>query len=526
MSTDLIDPTVSDVPDDLPEDDVVEVRRDGPLSAVVGGVGAAVAVAYLVRAVGSGAPLDWALCLVTGLIGLLHLAAFVDSRAPLLVLDRHGVRVRRGREWQGVAWPEVERVEHRARQTLLRDGSLTVVTVTGARLGARLSLSTRLIGSDWHELGQALGDLSEGRTSVVDLAAPVESAAASTAPAAGSPTEPEPVPDVAVDDTAVRAPLDPDPDSDSVAPVEPSAQPSAQPPAPARRLARGRRTEVVLAPREVADPEATEVFVLPPAEPDAPSEVTTTIVIDEASTPPAVAPVVGPQLAAARGRLGLSVDQVAERTRIRPHVIESIEADDFAPCGGDFYARGHLRTLARILGVDVEPLLATYDETYADAPIDPRRVFEAELATGAGGPIRGTRGRLNWSILVAAVMAVVLLWSVARLVMDGPIQPSDQPVLNGSPSGRAQLSGSSVTKVPVTFTAATGGARVTVRDGSGKVVFDEDVAFMQTARVTVAPPVRLESSDGGLTVSVDGDDKGALGASGERAQRTFVAAPE
>ena len=73
---------------------------------------------------------------------------------------------------------------------------------------------------------------------------------------------------------------------------------------------------------------------------------------------------VGPELAAARDpAAALTVDQLAERTRIRPHVIESIEVDDFAPCGGDFYARGHLRTLARVLGVDVTPLLATYDDT-------------------------------------------------------------------------------------------------------------------------------------------------------------------
>ena len=80
---------------------------------------------------------------------------------------------------------------------------------------------------------------------------------------------------------------------------------------------------------------------------------------------------IGPQLAAARERLRLSVDQLADRTRIRPHVIEAIEIDDFAPCGGDFYARGHLRTLARVLGVDVAPLLATYDDTLrrrADRP--------------------------------------------------------------------------------------------------------------------------------------------------------------
>ena len=39
----------------------------------------------------------------------------------------------------------------------------------------------------------------------------------------------------------------------------------------------------------------------------------------------------------------------------------------------------------RILGKDPEPLLAQFEERYATAPINARRVFEAELATGMTG---------------------------------------------------------------------------------------------------------------------------------------------
>ena len=129
------------------------------------------------------------------------------------------------------------------------------------------------------------------------------------------------------------------------------------------------------------------------------------LVIDDFVTEPAYDPVIGPELAAARIRVGLSVDELAERTRIRPHVIESIEVDDFAPCGGDFYARGHLRTLARVLGKDPAPLLAQFDERYATAPINARRVFEAELATGMTGSMRSTVGGPNWALLVGVVLA-------------------------------------------------------------------------------------------------------------------------
>ncbi|QCX29210.1 helix-turn-helix domain-containing protein [Nocardioides jishulii] len=245
------------------------------------------------------------------------------------------------------------------------------------------------------------------------------------------------------------------------------------------------------------------------------------VVVDDFVVEPAQDPVVGPELRAARTRLGLSTDQLAERTRIRPHVIEAIEVDDFVPCGGDFYARGHLRTLARVLGVDVTPLLVSYDERYANAPIDPRRVFEAELATGSHGSIRGTRGGPNWSILVAVVMALVLVWSVARLVMDAPQDTADTPVLNGS-GGPGGIGNALADPVKVTVLAPTSGAEVVVRDAGGTIVFQGNLAIGQSTEVKASPPVRVQASDGSVTVTVAGTERGAVGQPGEPAQGTYA----
>lgn len=247
------------------------------------------------------------------------------------------------------------------------------------------------------------------------------------------------------------------------------------------------------------------------------------LVIDDFTLAPAQDPVIGPELAAARTRLGLDVDQLAERTRIRPHVIESIEVDDFAPCGGDFYARGHLRTLARVLGVDSTELLQTYDQRYANAPVNPRRVFEAELATGVNGSIRSTRGGPNWSVLVAVVMAVVLCWSVARLVMDSPadLRPV-QPVLNGSGGPGGSAGEALADPVAVHLAAPTGGAHVVVRDGAGEIVFRGSLAAGATQDVKAAPPVRVQSSDGSVTVALADGAAKAVGETGVAAQGTFV----
>jgi cytoskeletal protein RodZ len=70
---------------------------------------------------------------------------------------------------------------------------------------------------------------------------------------------------------------------------------------------------------------------------------------------------IGGTLADARHRAGLSVADVSARTRIRQTLIRAIERDDFGACGGDFYARGHVRAIARVVGVDSEPLISEYD---------------------------------------------------------------------------------------------------------------------------------------------------------------------
>ena len=554
----------------------VEVRRHTAVAAVLGAASSLLAIGYLARSVGGGGAVDVALTLVLGLIGVVNLLALLDARTPLLVADVHGVRIRLGRAWAGLPWEALDRVEHTPRRGLLRDGSLVLRAryahrvvedldssarravrwssrLHGAPLAVPLGLATRVVG-DQGDLTATLETLAAGDTEVVEVMPPavavvdeatdheladdaadlevvpledapledVEDDEDDDLPAARRLPDPRPVIAHAISVVAARwqrVRVDEDP-ADSLDEVETDTDAddaetvASETPEPGREPAVAARAEVALE-------EDTQVWS-ERFEPVEPSVTGPRVLIDDlapVTVEPAPEPVIGPQFAAARRRLGLTVDQVAERTRIRPHVIESIEVDDFAACGGDFYARGHLRTLARVLGLDAAPLLTAYDETYAGGPIDARRVFEAELA-GAGS-IRTTSGGPNWSILVAAVMALVLAWSVARLVMDGPVGHHDRAVLSGS--GGPNHSGiPQAPAVPVQVSSPAGGARVIVRNGVGDVVFAGNLAFGQTKSFKVSPPVRVQSTDGAVRVKVDGQDHGPIGRAGRTASDTYV----
>ena len=113
---------------------------------------------------------------------------------------------------------------------------------------------------------------------------------------------------------------------------------------------------------------------------------------------------VGEALAEARGRAGLTVGEVGQRTRIRETIIRGIEDDDYSACGGDFYARGNIRSIATAIGTDPEPLICEYDAAHR-APGVLSAMSLDELLTSAQTP---SRRRLNWTAVLGLALVVAL----------------------------------------------------------------------------------------------------------------------
>jgi Helix-turn-helix domain len=169
---------------------------------------------------------------------------------------------------------------------------------------------------------------------------------------------------------------------------------------------------------------------------------------------------IGETLAQARHQAGLTVTEVSQQTRIRETIIRKIEEDDYAELGGDFYARGHIRAIAKVVGADPEPLIQEYDTrhrapgavgtvsldellaTSAHAGHWHRPGRSATRATAPGPPAwrevrpditgsrmasgrRGRRRTVNWAVFVGLALAVVVLGFVAlRLLAGGPRAPA------------------------------------------------------------------------------------------------------
>ncbi len=121
---------------------------------------------------------------------------------------------------------------------------------------------------------------------------------------------------------------------------------------------------------------------------------------------------IGETLADARRQAGLTVTQVADRTRIRETIIRGIEQDDFSACGGDFYTRGHIRSIASVVGTDPVPLIREYDEAHgAPEAMRAADVFEPSK------PLRiKERRSLNWSVAMILALLVIIGYGAYHLV--------------------------------------------------------------------------------------------------------------
>jgi len=245
---------------------------------------------------------------------------------------------------------------------------------------------------------------------------------------------------------------------------------------------------------------------------------------------------IGETLTAARENAGLSVEQVAETTRIRRTLVQAIEDDDFSPCGGDFYARGHIRTIAATVGADPKPLLAAFDADH-ERNSGPRatEVFESE--TGARPERRGP----NWSAAMGAALVLVLVYGVAQAV-SGNSDREPTAGLGGTAAARPSSSGSpSAAATPSTSTGSSEVAqaprdRVTVvlharevswvqaTTASGKELFQGNLRRGQVKTFTDRQRIKLVVGNAGaVTLTVNGTDVGTPGRLGQVARVQFTA---
>lgn len=77
---------------------------------------------------------------------------------------------------------------------------------------------------------------------------------------------------------------------------------------------------------------------------------------------------IGGQLRKAREAASLSIDDIASDLRIHVKYIEALEKNNFEILNGPTYVKGYIRNYARLLEIDVDPLIESYQSSVGDEP--------------------------------------------------------------------------------------------------------------------------------------------------------------
>jgi cytoskeletal protein RodZ len=144
---------------------------------------------------------------------------------------------------------------------------------------------------------------------------------------------------------------------------------------------------------------------------------------------------IGESLAEARRQAGLSVTEVSQQTRVRESIIRDIEQDDFSQCGGDFYARGPIRSIAGVVGADPVPLIRAYDTEHGSpGSMRAADVFEPSRPV----KMRERRRGPGLGMIVGVVLLAIIGFGAYRLVSDnGPAKPVAAPTHQVTASAKA-----------------------------------------------------------------------------------------
>lgn len=228
---------------------------------------------------------------------------------------------------------------------------------------------------------------------------------------------------------------------------------------------------------------------------------------------------IGETLAEERQRAGLSVTQVSLQTRIRETVVRGIEADDFSACGGNFYARGHIRSIARVIGIDPEPLVAEFDAAHGGAPqpVSAVSAFEPEQPV-----VFRERRAPNWSAAMALALVLVVIYGIVQVVghdrggerrtaQQVAGTPAPSPSASAPPESSAPIAEAPRTKVDVRVEAKHT-TWLNVIGDKGRTLFSGTLHKGDEKDFTAKKKVRLVIGVGGsVSLTVNGKDLGSPG---------------
>ena len=234
----------------------------------------------------------------------------------------------------------------------------------------------------------------------------------------------------------------------------------------------------------------------------------------------------GSMISKARKDAGLSIDDLSAATNIRGTLLREMEANNFSQCGGETYARGHLRNIAIKLKVDPQIFLTAFEDEQMHVDRSMQDLLVENNVMREPKEVR----KVSWKVLVTISVASLFVVGLAQIIVsnnatpDIPVAIEDSPSASASPEATAteetlptdEATISTGQGVEVIVTASRARSWLFVSDSAGRVLFSGQISTGVTKTFSSDLTLNLKIGNaGGVDLSVNGKKIDSVGVDGQ-----------
>jgi cytoskeletal protein RodZ len=232
----------------------------------------------------------------------------------------------------------------------------------------------------------------------------------------------------------------------------------------------------------------------------------------------------GSLITQARKSAGLSIEDLSAATNIRSSLLREMESDSFHKCGGETYARGHIRNIATKLGVDPLIFIAAFEEEQMHTGRSMKDLLVENSVMKQPEEAR----KVSWKVLATISVASLFVVGLAQIVisntssMDIPA-PIASTTESATPSPDApeptpteEATVSTGTGVQLIISAERAKSWLFVSDATGRTLFSGQIArgTTKTFNTDVSLNIKVGNA-GGVDLTVNGKKVDSIGGDGE-----------
>ena len=232
----------------------------------------------------------------------------------------------------------------------------------------------------------------------------------------------------------------------------------------------------------------------------------------------------GSLITQARKSAGLSIEDLSAATNIRSSLLREMESDSFHNCGGETYARGHIRNIATKLGVDPLIFIAAFEEeqmhtgrSMKDLLVENSVMKQPEEARKVSWKVLAT---ISVASLIVVGLAQIVISNTSSMDIPAPIASTTESATPSpdapEPTPTEEATVSTGTGVQLIISAERAKSWLFVSDATGRTLFSGQIArgTTKTFNTDVSLNVKVGNA-GGVDLTVNGKKVDSIGGDGE-----------